>query len=176
MLYNFGLRTAKKEIDLRELQAAENKIIGVISDTHNLLRAEALEALAGSDVIIHAGDICNRHILETLELIAPIVAVRGNNDSGAWAEAIREVATIKIGTVSIFVIHDLKQIKIDPAASGFNVVVSGHSHKPSVQNRNGVIYLNPGSAGRRRFKLPVSVARLKVNSAAAEAEIIVLPM
>ena len=161
---------------MREFQAAENKIIGVISDTHNLLRPEAVAALAGSDLIIHAGDICNQPVLDDLQSIAPVVAVRGNNDAGAWTENLSEVETIKIGAVSIYVIHDLKQMKINPAASGFRIVISGHSHKPSIQHRGDILYLNPGSAGRRRFKLPVSVARLKINGENVEAEVIELEM
>jgi putative phosphoesterase len=161
---------------LNAIEAVENKIVGVISDTHNLLRPEALAALAGSDLIIHAGDVCSAQILEELKIIAPIVVVRGNNDTGAWAENIAEAETVKFGEISIFVIHDLKKMLINPAVSGFKVVISGHSHKPSIENRGGILYLNPGSAGRRRFKLPVSVARLKISEKGVKAEIIELPI
>ena len=153
-------------------QPTENKIIGVISDTHNLLRPEAIAALAGSDLIIHAGDICNSEILEQLKNVAPLVAVRGNNDTGAWAKNLSEVETVKIGQISIFIIHDLKEMKINPAASGFNVVISGHSHKPLTERRGGVLFLNPGSAGRHRFKLPISVSRLKISGENVEVETI----
>ena len=159
---------------MSETGKIENKIVGVISDTHNLLRPEALAALENSDLIIHAGDVCEPQILEQLKLIAPLVAVRGNNDRGAWARELNETETVTIGAVSIFVVHDLKDLRINPAAHDLRVVVSGHSHKPSITTRDGVLYLNPGSAGRRRFKLPVTVARLTLAGDGAAAEIITL--
>lgn len=136
--------------------------IGLISDTHGLLRPEAVVFLRGSDCIIHAGDICEPWVLEELARLAPVTAVRGNNDRGAWAQALRENETLRLGMVAIHVIHDLKLLAIEPAVAGVRVVVSGHSHKPSIAARNGVLFVNPGSAGPRRFKLPVSAAELTI--------------
>ncbi|MFL6256356.1 MAG: metallophosphoesterase family protein [Pyrinomonadaceae bacterium] len=144
--------------------------VGVISDTHGLLRPEAFGALMGSELIIHAGDVGGPEVLEELGRLAPLVAVRGNNDRGAWAESLPEYEAIEVNGTFIYVLHDLKELDIAPA--GFRVVVSGHSHKPLVEERRGVLYLNPGSAGPRRFKLPVIVARLKVNGDDVSAEII----
>lgn len=146
--------------------------VGVISDTHGLVRPGALEALAGSGLIIHAGDVGGPEVLEELGRVAPVVAVRGNNDRGAWAEALPGYEAVKVNGTFLYVLHDLKELDIAPAASGFRVVVSGHSHRPLVEERRGVLYLNPGSAGPRRFKLPVTVARLNVAGADASAEII----
>ena len=146
--------------------------VGVISDTHGLLRPEALEALAGSELIIHAGDVGGPEVLEGLRRLAPVVAVRGNNDRGAWAEALPVYEAVEVDKNFVYVLHDLKELDIAPAAAGFRVVVSGHSHKPLVEERRGVLYLNPGSAGPRRFKLPVTVARLSLNADAASAVII----
>ena len=146
--------------------------VGVISDTHGLLRPEALAALAGSELIIHAGDVGGPEVLEELGRVAPVVAVRGNNDRGAWAESLAEYEAVEVNGAFVYVLHDLKELDIAPAAAGFRVVVSGHSHKPLAEERRGVLYLNPGSAGPRRFKLPVTVARLKLNGDDASAEII----
>jgi hypothetical protein len=146
--------------------------VGVISDTHGLLRPEALGALAGSELIIHAGDIGGPEVIEALRRIAPVVAVRGNNDRGAWAEAFAEYEVVELGGTFVYVLHDLKEIDINPSAAGFRVVVSGHSHKPLAEERRGVLYLNPGSAGPRRFKLPVTLARLRLDAARPAAEII----
>jgi putative phosphoesterase len=146
--------------------------VGVISDTHGLVRPEALEALAGSELIIHAGDVGGPEVLETLARVAPVVAVRGNNDRGVWADALPEYEAVKVGGAFVYVLHDLKELDIAPAAAGFSVVVSGHSHKPLAEERRGVLYLNPGSAGPRRFKLPVTLARLRLNGTDASAEII----
>ena len=148
--------------------------IGVISDTHGLLRPEALAFLRGSDYIVHAGDIGDAAVLGELSALAPVTAVRGNNDKGAWAETIAETAVLEVGAVSIYVLHDLAQLDPDPAAAGYQVVVSGHSHKPSMERRGGVLYLNPGSAGPRRFKLPIAVAELKVTGGAAEGRLVEL--
>ncbi|MGE5490629.1 MAG: metallophosphoesterase family protein [Actinomycetota bacterium] len=137
--------------------------IGLISDTHGLLRPEAVAFLNGSNHIIHAGDIGSPAILDELAALAPLTAVRGNNDHGPWAEALPEIATVPVGSTSILVIHDLKDLTIDPAAAGHRVVVAGHSHRPYVEERNGVLYVNPGSAGPRRFRLPVAVAELFVD-------------
>ena len=151
-------------------------LIGVISDTHNLLRPEAVEALAGVDLLIHAGDICNAEILEDLRKIAPVTVVRGNNDKGLWTETIPVFKVLKVAEVSIFVIHNIKEMEINPSEAGINVVISGHSHKSYIEKRNDVLYLNPGSAGRKRFSLPVSLARLKIDGREIEAEIIQLPV
>lgn len=148
--------------------------IGLISDTHGLLRPEAMAFLRGSAFIIHAGDIGQARVLDELATLAPVTAVRGNNDKGAWAEAIAETEVLQVGEVCICVVHDLAELALDPAASGFRVVVCGHSHKPSVKEREGVLYVNPGSAGPRRFKLPVAVAELRVAGAAVRAQIIEL--
>lgn len=147
--------------------------IGVISDTHGLVRPEAVEALRGVDMILHAGDIGNSAVLDALREIAPVVAVRGNNDKGEWAESLPDWEVVEIGAVSIYMLHDLKEIDISPAGT-FQVVVSGHSHKPAVEERRGVLYVNPGSAGPRRFKLPVSLAHLRVKSPDVTANLIEL--
>ncbi|HEX8502532.1 MAG TPA: metallophosphoesterase family protein [Pyrinomonadaceae bacterium] len=146
--------------------------VGVISDTHGLVRPEALEALAGSELIIHAGDIGGAGVIEALGRVAPVVAVRGNNDRGGWAEAFAEYEVVEVGRAFVYVLHDLKELDISPATAGFRVVVSGHSHRPLAEERRGVLYLNPGSAGPRRFKLPVTLARLRLSGADAAAEII----
>jgi len=148
--------------------------VGVISDTHGLLRPQALQALAGSDLIIHAGDIGDPAILAQLALIAPVTAVRGNNDQGGWARQVPETAVLEAGGALIYVIHDLAELELDPAAAGFRVVVAGHSHKPGQQRRDGVLYLNPGSAGPRRFTLPIALARLRINGNDAQGEIVEL--
>jgi putative phosphoesterase len=144
--------------------------IGVISDTHGLLRPEALQALAGSSLIIHAGDVGDPGILDALRKIAPVVAVRGNVDTGEWAGVLRESECVEHGEASIYVLHDVNQLDLDPAAAGFDAVISGHSHKPSIRTEGGVLYLNPGSAGPRRFTLPVTVARLHVSGRRLRAE------
>ena len=136
--------------------------VGLISDTHGLLRPEATAALRGSDFIVHAGDIGDSSILSRLSEIAPTTAVRGNNDKGEWASHIPEAKVLKVGAVLIYVVHDLTALDIDPAAGGFHVVVSGHSHQPAVEWRSDVLFINPGSAGPRRFKLPVSVGTLTI--------------
>lgn len=136
--------------------------IGLISDTHNLLRPEAKIALAGVDHIIHAGDICNSSVVEALNGIAPVTAVRGNNDRDAWAQRLRERETLELGGMRIHVVHDLNDLDIAPDAHGIDVVVTGHSHKPVSRREGGVLYVNPGSAGPRRFKLPISVGFLEI--------------
>jgi hypothetical protein len=146
--------------------------VGVVSDTHGLVRPEALGALAGSELIIHAGDVCGPEVLEELGRVAPVVAVRGNNDRGAWAEALPASEALQVNGTFLYVLHDLKELDIAPAAAGFRVVISGHSHRPLAEERRGVLYLNPGSAGPRRFKLPVTVARLKFDGGEVSAEII----
>lgn len=137
--------------------------IGVISDTHGLLRPEAMHRLIGVDHIIHAGDIGGAEIIERLCTIAPTTAINGNNDTGAWASAYPADAVIELAGRTIFVLHDLKELSLDPSALGYDVVVSGHSHKPRIETMGGVLYLNPGSAGPRRFKLPVTLAILDLG-------------
>jgi hypothetical protein len=150
-------------------------LIGVISDTHGLLRPEAVEALRGSDRIIHGGDVGSPEILDELRTIAPVTAVRGNIDKGAWAQKLPESEVLEIGGVSIYVLHDLAQLDLKPRAAGFSVVVSGHSHVPKQERRDGVLYFNPGSAGPRRFKLPVSVGKLILEKGGVRGEIVTLP-
>ncbi len=148
--------------------------IGVISDTHGLVRPEALRALAGSDLIVHAGDVGAPEVLAALRAVAPVIAVRGNNDRGAWAAVLAETEVIERGGRSLYVLHDVKTLDLDPRTAGFDAVIAGHSHQPRVERRAGVLYLNPGSAGPRRFRLPVSVARLEVGARGVEAEILTL--
>jgi uncharacterized protein len=145
--------------------------VGLISDTHGLLRPEATEFLRGSDFIIHGGDIGDPGVLRELNAIAPVTAVRGNNDKGAWAEAIPETAVLQVGEIFVYILHNLAELDLDPATAGFQVVVSGHSHRPSVQRRDGVLYVNPGSAGPRRFKLPISAAELEIRGASVKARL-----
>jgi uncharacterized protein len=157
-----------------DLQAIANQLtsIGLISDTHGLLRKEAVEALRGSELIIHAGDVGKPEILEELRKIAPVIAVRGNVDKGPWAQALPETAVAEAGAVMIYVLHDMNALDLNPTAAGFQVVVSGHSHKPVKSEHNGVLYINPGSAGPRRFQLPVTVARLKLGRVPYEVEFV----
>jgi uncharacterized protein len=138
---------------------AEPVRVGLVSDTHDLLRPEVLEFLRGSDHILHAGDICGEAVLEALARLAPLTAVRGNNDWGAWAQHLPESRTVEIAGVAIHLVHDLEDLMLPPQA---RVVVSGHSHQPKVEEREGVLYVNPGSAGPRRFRLPISVAELHI--------------
>ncbi|MEJ2670915.1 MAG: metallophosphoesterase family protein [Deltaproteobacteria bacterium] len=147
-------------------------LIGVISDTHGLLRPEALKALTGVELIIHAGDIGNPEILETLGQIAPVHAVRGNTDRGAWAAELPHTRIIEVGGVLIYVLHELYALDLDPAAAGLAAVIFGHSHEPHLERKNGVLYLNPGSAGPRRFVLPVSLARLAIQGTALSPKLI----
>jgi len=136
--------------------------LGIISDTHGLLRPEALHALEGCNLIIHAGDVGRPEILDALRSIAPVVAVKGNIDIEPWASALPATTEAVAGDARIYVLHDIHDLDIGPAAAGFHIVVSGHSHKPGASERGGVLYINPGSAGPRRFKLPITVARLKI--------------
>lgn len=146
--------------------------VAVLSDTHGLLRPEAMSFLRGSDHIIHAGDIGRAEVFTQLWAIAPVTTVRGNNDRGDWADAIAETELFQIGEVLIYVVHDLAQIDIDPAAAGARVVVSGHSHKPAIEHRDGVLFLNPGSAGPRRFKLPVTMAELIIKGKTVSVRVV----
>jgi uncharacterized protein len=148
--------------------------VGVISDTHGLVRPEALAALAGVERIVHAGDIGAPDVLDALGRIAPVTAVRGNNDRERWAADIPETDVLEIGDVSLYVLHDLHELDLDPRAAGFAAVIAGHSHQPRMEERDGVLYLNPGSAGPRRFKLPISLARLTVTGPRLRAELVTL--
>lgn len=151
--------------------------VGLISDTHGLLRPEALAFLAGCDHIVHGGDIGGPEILERLAAIAPLTVVRGNNDTAPWARALPDTARVDFGAVSLFAIHDLKELAAvlpDPHAAGVRVVVSGHSHRPACSERDGVLYVNPGSAGRRRFSLPIACAELHVDGASVSARLVTL--
>jgi len=134
--------------------------LGIISDTHGLLRPEARAFLQGCDHIVHGGDIGDPGVLRELNSLAPVTAVRGNNDKGAWAEALPESEFLHLGDLLVYVVHDLAQLDIEPQAAGVSIVVSGHSHRPLIEDRDGVTYVNPGSAGPRRFKLPISVAEV----------------
>ena len=149
-------------------------LIGVISDTHGLLRPEAVEALQGSQHIIHAGDIGDQEILERLSAIAPVTAIRGNVDKGAWARKFPETQVAEIGDATIYVLHDLSKIDLKPQAAGFDAVIFGHSHVPKKEFKDNVLYFNPGSAGPRRFNLPVTVGRLFVKAGKIDAEIVTI--
>jgi len=148
-------------------------LIGIISDTHGLVRPEALAALQGVDLILHAGDIGNQDVIDTLKQIAPVVAVRGNNDKGEWANDLPDWEVTEVGPVSIYMLHNLNEMDVRPSGI-FQVVVSGHSHRPSVEERKGVLYVNPGSAGPRRFTLPVTLAHLKIDGETVAAYLIEL--
>ncbi len=148
--------------------------IGLISDTHGLLRPDALAALQGCAQIIHAGDIGKPQVLDGLRAIAPLEAIRGNIDTADWAQVLPERLDLRIGGLTLHVLHDLKQLDIDPLAAGVDVVIAGHSHKPKVERRDGVLYVNPGSAGPRRFSLPISLALLELNDGQAQVELISL--
>lgn len=143
--------------------------IGLVSDTHDLLRPQVLEFLRGSDHIVHAGDICGDAVLHALRELAPLTAVRGNNDGGAWADALPETQTVELAGVVLHVVHDLKQLA---APAGARVIVSGHSHKPKVEERGGVLYVNPGSAGPRRFSLPISAGELRIVAGRVTAHLV----
>jgi putative phosphoesterase len=149
----------------------EAHVLGVISDTHGLMRPEALDALAGVEQILHAGDIGTPQVLDALQAIAPVIAVRGNNDREAWAQGLPETAVVGVGEAMLYVLHDVKTLDLDPRAAGFHAVISGHSHRPALAMRQGVLFLNPGSAGPRRFKLPIAVARLSVRGSKVEAQL-----
>ena len=157
-----------------KLSTIEPFTVGVISDTHGLLRPNALQALEGSDLIIHAGDVGNPEILDSLRSLAPLIAVRGNVDHGEWAHLLPQTQIAEVGEVLIYVLHDRHELDLDPAAAGFNAVISGHSHMPSIEQRNSVLYLNPGSAGPRRFSKPVSLAQITVQNGSVSARIIPL--
>jgi putative phosphoesterase len=146
--------------------------VGLISDTHGLLRPDARAFLIGCDYIVHGGDIGEPRILDELAVIAPLIAVRGNNDTQPWAAHLPLTEMIRVGNVFVYVIHDLAELDIDPTAAGVRVVVSGHSHKPMIEERDGVLYVNPGSAGPRRFKLPISVGQITVSGSSVKAQLV----
>jgi uncharacterized protein len=168
------LHSTVMERHARERRARGKALVGVIADTHGLLRPEAVAALASVDLIVHAGDIGSAALLAELGTIAPVVAVRGNNDREPWATALPETVTTEIAGIRLYAIHDLKTLPKDPADLGVDVIVSGHSHKPSVERRSGVLLLNPGSAGPRRFSLPIAVARLRLAPSGPTVEIVEL--
>jgi hypothetical protein len=149
-------------------------LVGVISDTHGLIRPEAIRELAGVELIVHAGDIGAPEVLDRLRAIAPVVAVRGNNDRDAWAASLSDTEVVQVGPACLYVLHDLNELDLDPAAAGFHAVIAGHSHRPRVEERNGVLFLNPGSAGPRRFTLPIALARLSLRDGKLDARIIEL--
>jgi len=149
-------------------------LIGLISDTHGLMRPEALDALRGCERILHAGDIGDPGILATLETIAPVTAIRGNNDTADWARDLPDTRLVQLGDVAVYMLHDLKELPARPAGVHVDVIVAGHSHKPLVETREDVLIVNPGSAGRRRFRLPISVARLHIDGRRVEAAIVEL--
>ena len=149
-------------------------VVGVISDTHGLMRPEALVALRGSDLIIHAGDVGNPDVINELAGIAPAHVVRGNVDTGDWAASLPMTELVEVGERRFYVLHEVSQLDLDPADAGFGAVVYGHSHQPMIETRQGVLFLNPGSAGPRRFKLPVTVARVGVSGRRLRPEIVEL--
>ena len=151
-------------------------LIGVISDTHGLLRPEAVKALEGVELIIHAGDIGDPRILRQLARIAPVHAVRGNTDRGDWAANLPHTRVVEVGGVHLYVLHELFTLDLDPAAAGIEAVIFGHSHKPHMQCQNGVLFLNPGSAGPRRFTLPVTLGLLHIDNLSLHAELVKLKL
>ena len=151
-------------------------LVGLVSDTHGLIRPEALDALRDSDLIVHCGDTGDPAVLEALGTLAPVRAIRGNNDKGAWASGLPTNDVVEVGTHTIYVLHDLAELELDPDAAGFTAVVSGHSHKPVIEKRGKILFVNPGSAGPRRFSLPVTVATLALRAGRCEAKIIELAL
>src|SRR5271168_297927 len=150
--------------------------VGLLSDTHGLLRPEVRAFVMGCDYIVHGGDVGSADILKELALIAPVIAVRGNNDKGPWAARLRETELIRVGHVFVYIIHNIEALDIDPVAAGVRVVVSGHSHKPLIEERGGILFVNPGSCGRRRFKLPVSVGEILVSGSEVKARTVELDL
>ena len=149
-------------------------MIGLISDTHGLMRPEALAALQDVSQIIHAGDVGSPEVLAALRAIAPVTAIRGNVDHGMWVQGLPATRVVEADGAMLYVLHDLGALDLDPAAAGFAAVISGHSHKPRIDRRNGVLYINPGSAGPRRFNLPITLALLSINQGQVEAELVAL--
>jgi len=151
---------------------AANVLVGVISDTHGLMRPEAIAALRGADLIIHAGDVGKPEVIDPLRAVAPLFLIRGNVDTQPWAAKLPETLIVEVGDLKFHVLHDIAQLDVEPVSAGFAAVVFGHSHRPSIETRSGVVYVNPGSAGPRRFRLPVSVARIRVSGQRIEPEIV----
>ena len=151
-------------------------IIGIISDTHGLIRPEALAALQGSSTIVHAGDIGSESVLRELNDIAPVYAVRGNNDTGEWAAAIPIATRVTIAGISIQVLHDIAELNLILGTERAHVIITGHSHRPSIEERHGILFINPGSAGPRRFTLPVSVAKMEIRDRQPTAMLIELDL
>jgi putative phosphoesterase len=158
----------------RRTKKSASSIIGLISDTHGVVRPQALEALRGVELIIHAGDIGKPEVIDALKTIAPVVAIRGNNDTGAWAKPLPETRSVQSGAVRLFVIHNVQEFSCRRPGRRFQVVISGHSHKPSVSTRDGILFVNPGSAGPRRFKLPIAVGKLFIQNQKVNVELIEL--
>lgn len=158
------------------MSGGKNQIIGVISDTHGLLRPEVLQVFSGVSLILHAGDIGSPEVLDGLRALARVVAVRGNNDRDSWAKRIPEVEVVQAAGISIYMLHNVKDMELNPPTRKVHVVISGHSHKPHIEQREGILFLNPGSAGPRRFKLPISIARLIIRNSDVRAELIDLPL
>ena len=151
-----------------------NIVVGIIADTHGLLRPQALAELAGSDLIVHAGDIGTAGLIEELARVAPTFAVRGNVDTGPWAAGFPAAAVVAVGEHKFYLLHDVAELDLDPAAAGFAAVIYGHSHQPAIETRDDVLFLNPGSAGPRRFTLPVTLARVRVTNGELHPDIIIL--
>lgn len=154
------------------MRRREKIVIGVVSDTHGILRPEAVEHLRGVDYVIHAGDIGAPEVLTGLAAIAPVTAVRGNNDKGLWARDLPETAVLRVGGLAIYVLHDVHELDIDPRAASVSTVIAGHSHRPMLKEEDGVLYMNPGSIGPRRFKLPITLGKLVVQGERRMGEII----
>jgi len=154
----------------------KKQILGVISDTHGLLRPEVLQVFTGVNLILHAGDIGSSEVLDGLRTLAPVVAVRGNNDRDSWAKQIPEVEVVQAGDITIYMLHNEKDLNFNPPPEKVHVVISGHSHRPHIEQRGGILFLNPGSAGPRRFNLPISVSRLIIRNSNVRGELIELPV
>src|SRR5262250_1472442 len=166
----------KRMVDApRTARRPAERVVGVISDTHGLVRPEALAALRGCDLIIHAGDIGSPAVVDALAALAPLTAIRGNNDRDAWARELPDTAEVEVDGAWLYVLHDVHELDLDPRAAGFAAVIAGHSHKPVIAERQGTLFVNPGSAGPRRFTLPVAVARLYVRSGVVRGEVVLLP-
>jgi len=164
-------KLSKKEIQQHQ---TDECLVGVISDTHGLYRTEAGKALIGVSLIIHAGDVGTPAVLDSLENIAPVIAIRGNTDRDGWARRLPYTEAVEISGVSLYVLHDLGMLDLNPAVSGFRAVISGHTHKPAIEDRNGILFINPGSAGPKRFTLPVSVALLSIKNNSLKAKLLTL--
>ena len=156
------------------MNASAETVVGIISDTHGLLRAEAIAALRGSQLIVHAGDIGKQEVLDQLRALAPTSAVRGNVDTQGWAARLPTTEAVEVGELRLWLLHDISELDLDPVAAGFAAVIFGHSHQPSIEMRDGILFLNPGSAGPRRFRLPVTVARLVVAGRTIRPQIVEL--